>query len=96
MSEENFYRSWMIKPCSDGVSTDIRPPKRYQIDLASLNRSIPDNFKKEIITNNLAILYDENDIKITLYQSGRMLIDTRDQIIASSILKAMLDFFGLT
>ena len=94
MVEEEIVSSWILKPCSDGISIDVRPPQRYQLNLTSLNNELPSDYKSQVITPSLAILYDPNKIKITLYQSGRMLLETRDMIIAKRITKVLLDFFN--
>lgn len=94
MVEEENILSWILKPCSDGVSIDVRPPTRFQIQLLSLKNQLPEKFTSQVITPALAILYDQNNIKVTLYQSGRMLLETRDMSIAKGITKKLLDFFN--
>ena len=92
MEEERKVASWFLKPCSDGISIDVRPPKRYQIDLKSLNL---EGFRAEIVSSSIAILYSSNNIKITIYQSGRMLIETRDMDVAEAIFNEILNYFNL-
>ena len=94
MSEEQVVSSWILKPCSDGISIDVRPPNRYQLHLLSLKSQLPENFTAQVVTASLAILYSQNKIKVTLYQSGRMLLETRDMEIAKEITKLLLDFFN--
>ena len=94
MVEEENVSSWILKPCSDGISIDVRPPHRYQLNLTSLTDELPENFTSQVITPALAILYNSNKIKITLYQSGRMLLETRNMAVAKDITKILLDFFN--
>lgn len=94
MVEEETVLSWILKPCSDGVSIDVRPPNRYQLNLLSLKDRVPTHFTSQVITPALAILYNPSNIKITLYQSGRMLLETRDMDKAKTITKDLLDFFN--
>lgn len=94
MSAEQFVSSWILKPCSDGVSIDVRPPHRYQLHLLSLKEKLPPNYTSQVVTPSLAILYNEKRIKITLYQSGRMLLETRDMEVAKVITRVLLDFFN--
>lgn len=93
MPEEEQVSSWILKPCSDGVSIDVRPPHRYQLQLTSLNSQLPVDYTSQVITPTLAILYSPSKIKITLYQSGRMLLETRNMDMAKDITKILLDFF---
>ncbi len=93
MVEEEQISSWILKPCSDGISIDVRPPQRYQLELTSLKKYLPDKFTSQVITSTLAILYSSEKIKVTLYQSGRMLLETRDMPLAKEITKNLLDFF---
>ena len=94
MSEEEYVSSWILKPCSDGISIDVRPPHRYQLHLMSLKDQIPEHYRSQVVTPSLAILYNKNNTKITLYQSGRMLLETRNMEIAKEITKILLDFFN--
>ena len=94
MSEEQYVSSWILKPCSDGVSIDVRPPHRYQLHLLSLTTQLPENYTSQVVTASLAILYNEQNIKVTLYQSGRMLLETLDMNIAKTITRVLLDFFN--
>ena len=94
MSDEQLVYSWILKPCSDGVSIDVRPPHRYQLHLLSLNTNLPKFYTSQVVTPSLAILYDPKKIKVTLYQSGRMLIETRNMEIAKEITKNLLEFFN--
>ena len=94
MAEEEIVSSWILKPCSDGISIDVRPPHRYQLNLVSLKSQLPEKFTSQVITPSLAILYNHKNIKITLYQSGRMLLETRDMTIAKEITKELLNFFN--
>lgn len=96
MVEQETISSWILKPCSDGISIDVRPPKRYQIQLLSLKEHLPEHFTSNVITPSLAILFDSNNIKVTLYQSGRMLLETRDMNAAKDITKKLLDFFDFS
>ena len=94
MPEEEQISSWILKPCSDGISIDVRPPHRYQLQLTSLNSQLPVDFTSQVVTSTLAILYSPAKIKITLYQSGRMLLETRNMELAKDITKTLLDFFN--
>ena len=87
--------SWVVKPCSDGISIDVRPPKRYQLDLNSLSSMTIPDFRTEIASNSIAILYSQDNIKLTLYQSGRMLVETRDIPVAEKIVEGVLEFFQI-
>jgi hypothetical protein len=94
LDEERIVSAWILKPCSDGISIDVRPPKRYQLQLNDLKKLIPTGFTSQIITPTLAILYDSYNTKITLYQSGRMLLETRDMDRAQNITEELLLFFN--
>lgn len=90
--------SWSIKPCSDGISTDIRPPTKMHLELAKFNANKHPDFDAEIITSRVAILYyltSGSKIKLTLYPTGRVLVDTRNMDLAKIILKSLLDIFQL-
>ena len=91
MEEVINVHSWLLKPCSDGISIDVRPPDRFQIDLLSLKNQQIDDFILKIVSSSIVILYTEkNNIKITLYQSGRMLIETREMDTAENIVQSLL------
>ncbi len=94
MVEEETVSSWILKPCSDGISIDVRPPNRYQLNLLSLKDQVPDQYTSQVITPALAILYNPGNVKVTLYQSGRMLLETRDMSVAKTITKKLLEFFN--
>jgi ribonuclease HIII len=90
LAEEKIFKSWMMKPCSDGVSIDVRPPSRFQIDLLRFIKELK-GFRSEITSSSIAIFYNKENIKITLYQSGRMLIETRDLETAEKIVSEIID-----
>lgn len=94
MSDEQSVSSWILKPCSDGISIDVRPPVRYQLHLLSLKDQVPENYTTQVVTPSLAIIYSPENIKVTLYQSGRLLIESRNMEIAMEITKILLDFFN--
>lgn len=93
MIEERLISSWLLKPCSDGISIDVRPPKRYQLNLSKMKESSLKNYKVEIKTPSISILFNEDNIKLTLYQSGRMLIESRDMEKAEKIVREILNYF---
>ncbi|MFW9930608.1 MAG: hypothetical protein ACFFD1_14560 [Candidatus Thorarchaeota archaeon] len=90
--------SFIYKPCSDGVSMDVRPniPLKKRINLKQIDFDIKSNFKSEIVTPQLAILYylDPTPIKVTLYNSGRMLIDNRNEEKVLTIIKDINTIFS--
>ena len=94
MLNERNVSSWLLKPCTDGISIDVRPPQRYQLNLLLLKDKLPDFYKSDFITPNLAILYNADSIKITLYQSGRMLLETRNMDLAEILTKEIIKFFN--
>lgn len=78
----------MMKPCSDGVSIDVRPSKRVSLDLPSLRETL----SAEISNSSISIFYLKGE-KVTLYKSGRMLIETRDMKLAEAIVDEIVKLF---
>jgi hypothetical protein len=87
---------YIIKPCSDGVSMDVRPSKRFSLNLTSINFESHPQLKVEIKTSQVVILYflGENPIKTTIYTSGRMLIDNRDESLVKNIIHVVISRFS--
>ena len=87
-----------MKPCTDGVSTDIRPPFNLNLQLKEfLTENNPD-FKIEVVTPAVAIIYFPSSpkwTKVTVYLSGRMLIDSRDKSLVTNIVSRLLDTFRM-
>ncbi|OLS20411.1 MAG: hypothetical protein HeimC3_40640 [Candidatus Heimdallarchaeota archaeon LC_3] len=74
---------------------DVRPSKRFSISLDEINFDSPLQLKTEIKTSQVVILYylKKNPIKITLYTSGRMLIDTRKVSLVKEIIQVIISKF---
>ncbi|MHA2366510.1 MAG: hypothetical protein ACXAC7_21315 [Candidatus Hodarchaeales archaeon] len=90
--------SWILKPCTDEISYDVRPSKRYRLNLPKLIQITPKDFTIAIATPAIAILYtslDDQDLKITLYQSGRMLIENRDKKLIKSLVIKVMKLFNI-
>lgn len=90
--------SWILRKkfCSDGVSVDLRPEPPHQLEIESLNHNLPDGFSPVVITPKIAILKTQPvEIKITLYRSGRMLVETREMEKAVDIARQLLHKFGV-
>ncbi len=87
--------NYIIKPCSDGVSMDVRPSKRFSISLEEIDFDGHPHLKTEIKTSQVVILYyiNKNQIKVTIYTSGRMLIDTRDEPLVKEIIQVVISKF---
>ena len=69
-----------------------------QLELVKFSADKHPDFDAEEITSRVAILYyikSQPKIKLTLYPTGRVLVDTRDMELAKSILISLLDIFQL-
>ena len=86
LEEQIEDEHYIIKPCSDGVSTDIKPKKKYRLNLKEIKNKDIGDVSIEILTDRLIIMY-YNNIKITLYDSGRMLVDTREKDLIRDIVQ---------
>ncbi|MHA1989546.1 MAG: hypothetical protein ACW981_04980 [Candidatus Hodarchaeales archaeon] len=75
---------------------DVRPSKRFSLNLTSINFESHPQLKVEIKTSQVVILYflGENPIKTTIYTSGRMLIDNRDESLVKNIIHVVISRFS--
>lgn len=87
---------YIIKPCSDGVSMDVRPSKRFSLNLPSIDFETHPQLKVDIKTSQVVILYflEESPIKTTIYTSGRMLIDNRNETLVKKIIQILITRFS--
>ena len=76
---------------------DVRPSKRFSLILEDIKFDNHPQLKTEIKTSQVVILYylRSEPIKITLYTSGRMLIDTRKESLVKEIIEVILSKFPL-
>jgi hypothetical protein len=74
---------------------DVRPAKRNSIKLLDIDFEVHPLLKTEIKTSQVVILYysKEKNIKTTIYTSGRMLIDSRDEKLVKEIIQTVSGLF---